>query len=568
MKAQLPHELTNNERLLLPSYNLQRLGGNTIQGITTPPSSPVRASAEWEEIDAIMIAWTSQTTILRQIIAAAQNETKVYVICSDSNTVISNLNSNSVPLTNIIFLEDPFNSIWCRDYGQWNVYSNDVDSLFLIDWIYNRPRPLDDAVPSVIANVTGLPLYQTTTAPYDLVHTGGNFMTDGLGTGFSSELILSDNTLAAGFNVNHTEAEIDSIMYLFMGINRYIKMPELPYDVIHHIDMHIKLLDEETLLVGEYPQGVADGPQIEANIQYVLSNFNSVFGTPYKVIRIPMPPDAAGDYPDNNGDYRTYANATFINKTVILPTYALQYDTTALRIWRDALPGYNVVGINCNNIIGSLGALHCITKEVSSSDPLLIVHQAYHDTYDTSNSYQIDARIQHRSGIANAQVFFRTDTLQSYQSVAMILTNAATNTWTGFIPAQPAGSKVYYYIDATANNGKHLVRPMPAPAGYWKFNVLLNTSVSSNEKQEEGFVKIFPNPASAIACIQFSGKPNAHVLVNIYDALGKHCQTIYDENMHSSQQNFFVNASKYSEGIYTIVAEIEGRKYFEKIVVR
>lgn len=39
-----------------------------------------------------------------------------------------------------------------------------------------------------------------------------------------------------------------------MGIDRYIKMDELPYDGIHHIDMHMKLLDEETLLVGEYPQ--------------------------------------------------------------------------------------------------------------------------------------------------------------------------------------------------------------------------------------------------------------------------------------------------------------------------
>lgn len=36
-----------------------------------------------------------------------------------------------------------------------------------------------------------------------------------------------------------------------MGIERYIKMQTLPYDGIHHIDMHMKLLDEETLLVGQ-----------------------------------------------------------------------------------------------------------------------------------------------------------------------------------------------------------------------------------------------------------------------------------------------------------------------------
>ena len=38
-------------------------------------------------------------------------------------------------------------------------------------------------------------------------------------------------------------------MKKFMGIERYIKMETLPYDEIHHIDMHMKLLDEETILM-------------------------------------------------------------------------------------------------------------------------------------------------------------------------------------------------------------------------------------------------------------------------------------------------------------------------------
>ena len=108
--------------------------------------------------------------------------------------------------------------------------------------------------------------------------------------------------------------EIDTIMKHFMGIEPFIKMPTLPYDGIHHIDMHMKLLDEETILVGEYPQGVADGPQIEANINYIKNNYTSAFGTPYRFIRIQMPPDAQGQYPDTWGDYRTYTNSIFINK--------------------------------------------------------------------------------------------------------------------------------------------------------------------------------------------------------------------------------------------------------------
>ena len=66
------------------------------------------------------------------------------------------------------------------------------------------------------------------------------------------------------------------------------------------------------MIVGEYPQGVADGPQIEANLQYVLNNFTTPFGNPYNVIRVPMPPDFNGTYPSNFGDYRTYANALIV----------------------------------------------------------------------------------------------------------------------------------------------------------------------------------------------------------------------------------------------------------------
>ena len=73
-------------------------------------------------------------------------------------------------------------------------------------------------------------------------------MADGLGTGFSSNLVVNENP-------THSIAEIDTIMKQFMGIDRYIKMNELPYDGIHHIDMHMKLLDEETILMGEYPAG-------------------------------------------------------------------------------------------------------------------------------------------------------------------------------------------------------------------------------------------------------------------------------------------------------------------------
>src|SRR4030095_4955419 len=109
-----------------------------------PPPGPVRTMAEWEEISALQITWTQELAILRQIVDYAQEECLVYIICSDSNSVKTYLTSGGVPLYNIKYLITPFNSIWCRDYGPWTVYSNVMDTLRIVYWIYKRTsRTLD-----------------------------------------------------------------------------------------------------------------------------------------------------------------------------------------------------------------------------------------------------------------------------------------------------------------------------------------------------------------------------------------------------------------------------------------
>jgi len=275
----LPKNLTENEKALISEFNFKS------SRVTDPPVGPVRTMAEWEEIEYLLITWEpSYPNILRQIVEAAIQECKVIITTQNETSVSNYLTSNGVDLTNVTFMDEPFNSIWIRDYAGNTIYSDDVGERALVDWIYNRPRPLDDVMPEAHAALVGIPYYGTTSGTNDLVNTGGNFMSDGLGNAFASSLILNENEAGNPYGVStKTEEEIDAIMNLYMGIESYIKMDVLPYDVIHHIDMHMKLLDEETLLVSKYPEGVADGPQIEENINYVLNNFQSPFGTPYKV---------------------------------------------------------------------------------------------------------------------------------------------------------------------------------------------------------------------------------------------------------------------------------------------
>lgn len=565
----LPIGLTDAEQTNLRDYfNTRSLD----RGIETAPGGDIRHSAQWEEIQSFLITWTGQfNTIQTQIVDAAQEECRVLIACSDSNNVKSVLSSAGVPDNNLDFLEVDYNSIWIRDYAGHNMYRNDVDSLFLVDWIYNRPRPNDDVMPEFHAAFHNIPLYSTTLSPTDLVNTGGNWMTDGLGTAFASELILEENESGNPYSVSSkTEAQIDQMVNDFMGIDRYIKMPVLPYDNIHHIDMHMKLLDEETLFISEYPSGVADGPQIEANLQYVLNNFNSSFGTPYKVIRVPVPPSTGGSYPDNGGYYRTYTNSVFINKTMLVPTYREEYDTVALRILGEALPGYNIVGIDVDNsgqnLISQSGALHCITNSVGVNDPLWIVHQSLVDTYETVIPYTVSADMKHSTGISSATLYYRLATTGAYTAVTM--SPAAGDSWTGDIPAQPVGTHIEYYVEGNSTNGKTTVRPLAAPAGFWDFNVI---DVSASIQEVAAAISlddVFPNPASAITCIPINSTNATTGSIILRNMTGKIVKEIYVGEIPQGESKYFLFANEFSSGAYLICVEIDSFNLTKKLMIK
>ena len=448
-----------------------------------------------------------------------------------------------------------------------------------MDWIYNRNRPYDDLVPEKVAEYFNMNMHNTTQAPWDLMATGGNFMSDGMGTAFSSELIVDENSGGyawEGFDGNvyypdHTIEEINNTLEEFMGIDNYIIMENLPYDGIHHIDMHMKLLNEETLLIAEYPEGVADGPQIEANIQYVLENYNSAFGTPYEVIRIPSPPSSSGNYPDNNGYYRTYTNSVFVNNTVLVPFYRTEYDTIAQRIYKEALPGYNIVGIDVDNqgenLISYSGAIHCITHSVGVNEPLLIQHQELEDSYPIEQ-YNVSASIQHQSGIASATLFWTTNLEEGYQSLSM--TNTDGNNWSAFIEENlSAPNSVYYYIEATANSGKTLSRPLPAPEAYFKFNILEQNNASLNQNNVTNIeMSVYPNPANAITCIPVNCVGSFDGQISLTDVLGKEVAMIYQGNFESGLNQFFIHANDYAKGMYFIVLDSEQSQIRKRLIIQ
>jgi agmatine/peptidylarginine deiminase len=545
--------MTEEERQSLSTYTFST---EQPRGITTPPEGNLRNMAEWEETDYLLITWVPQyRNTLTGIVAAAVKECKVLIISNNPSSVESHLTGANVALDSVEIIDRGYNTIWIRDYAANNVYKNWNDSLILVDWIYNRPRPLDNSAPSAHAEHLDIPLYQMTTAPTDVIGTGGNYMSDGFGTAFSSNLILDENKAGNSFNVTpKTEEELDEIMQNFMGIDTYIKMTNLPYDDIHHIDMHMKLIDEETLLVSEYPEGVADGPQIEANLAYVLENFNSVYGTPFRVIRIPSPPSTGGLYPDQNGYYRTYANQVFVNNTVIVPYYREEFDTIAERILTEAMPGYKIVGVNVDGangeqLIAMGGAIHCITHSIGTQAPMIISHQRLRNTYDTLNAYEVNAYMSHRSEIKAATLYYRTEDGGAYTAINMTQTDAEN--WSALIPAQASGTKIQYYVEGEANSGKIQQRPMPAPEGYWEFKVLGGETVGLTEYNIDKKA-VYPNPANAMTVIPVVGISGEQGTISLIDAIGRTVEVIHEGSFELGEKNYFFDAGNYAKGTYSV----------------
>ena len=550
----LPKWMTEEEKAIYQEY-LENLPQPKS---TAPPANPPRTPGEFEEAMGVIITWAAYSSELREIVRYAKTAVTVFIITNNVGGVQNFLVNGGVSLDNIFFIQAPFNSVWVRDFGPQSTYLDGTDELAFIDWNYNRPRPQDNQIPAFMADYLDLPIHQMAYGSTLLTATGGNFMTDGHGTGFSSKLILSENA-------SLTEEQIDQIKYEYKGIHTYIKMDELPYDNISHLDMHMKLLDEETLLVGEFPEGVSDGPYIEANLAYLLTNYNTCYDRYYNVVRVPMAPSPQGNYPPN-AHYRTYTNSLIINNVVLVPTYGSYLDAEALAIYEAAMPGYQIVGINMNDVIPASGAIHCITREIAATDPILIAHAPIRqeDIGDEQEEVEIKAYVSNQAGIENVQLFWTTDLDNGFIPLDMVLEN---DTFHAHIPAKELYTDIHYYISATSSNEKTITKPLVAPDGYYSFSIKEQDQETTIQDIEPTLrFNVFPNPMTDHINISVSPQTD-HLNIKITDM---HARTILRDVIPPSDHEILETYQLHDlpAGIYFLNLSNQHESTTHKIIIQ
>ena len=94
-----------------------------------------------------------------------------------------------------------------------------------------------------------------------------------------------------------------------------------------------------------------------------LRGFTTSDGRPFNLIELPLP-DAVYDPDDASRLPATYANFLILNNAVLLPVYGQPLkDRQAADTLRVAMPGYEIIPIDCRALIRQHGSLHCVTMQ-------------------------------------------------------------------------------------------------------------------------------------------------------------------------------------------------------------
>ncbi|MDP3446092.1 MAG: agmatine deiminase family protein, partial [Ignavibacteria bacterium] len=489
--------------------------------------------AEFEKNEGVLLVWdynAAHDSITANITKIAQQAGKVWILyrtemaAVDTTQIKNYLFERGVLPENLFFLPTNNESLWIRDFGPMTLYGNfgQDSERFIIDMGFSAyNRPMDDSVPAQIASQWG---WQKTN--FDLEVEGGNIMFDGLMRGFSTKRVYEQNP-------DLSPALIRNIFIDKFNQNDFTFLEPLNYSgggIWKHVDMFMKVLDYETILVSSYPDYLPDFPVIEGNVS-TLESLNNAFSKPYNIIRIPAPPKADGTWATTQDDeMRTYTNSLIINNNVIVPSYGLpEYDTQAMQIYQNVMPGYKIIMVDAQNLTPVGGSIHSITKEVPAPNLVRVVHKKVTGRQEFASDFHIYSNCESSSILQRMWLYYKVNQDENYTKVPVYL-NCPQNI--GIIEGLNPGDTVKYYLEAISINAS-TTYPLAAPAGNFTFffDEAVNVSENFSAKKSDDLL-VFPLPNDG----NFYVKAKNDQSISSIRILNSSGQVVYNEEYISDIQ--------------------------------
>ena len=413
---------------------------------TPPPTGEVRFPGEYEPMQAVMIVYPLGIPV--ELVREMAEDCKVITIVESyyQSSAQSEFQSAGVNMDNIEYLNAPTNSYWVRDFGPWYIFDGRKPAI--VDNVYNRPRPYDDDIPGHFAEYWDIDMFGM-----KVVHTGGNMMQDGRGNGVSDDIVITESASQAGVS----EEQVYERMKAYLGIDPYHVTIDPQGDYIAHVDCWGKYLAPDKILLARVPESNPRYPYYEEVAEYFATT-NCCWGYPYKVYRVDIPGGSV---------LSPYTNSLILNKKVLVPMGSNStYNEGALNIYRQAMPGYEVIGITNNSYWDgwlNTDALHCRTRGVMDFNMLYVDHR---DVVFGEQEWQDSIAITSKF-IAYSGADLKQDSLLVYYSIdggeyqtATMTATGNPDEYVGYIKGYQPKSEVKYYVFGADESNRRYQQPV------------------------------------------------------------------------------------------------------------
>lgn len=515
-------------------------------------SSDIRMVAEWEPMIGTLIRWP--LGIPQELVKELAENDSLYVLVNNSEQeshAIGLFSNAHVNLNNVRFIYAATNTHWTRDWGPHSAFVNGEFTIInpIFDgypWVPGRNQRYehDNMVNVHLAsqlniNLVNFPAYLT----------GGNFMADGYTTAFSTQQMLDENLPL------HTYGDFINLSSELLGINNYQFTINPEFYGIQHIDCWAKLLNEETVLVKQLEENHPEYQRAETIADF-FANQTNANGRNYTVKRV-----FCANYQDNSA--AAYTNSLILNNKVFVPMFGIPADSLALQTYREAMPGYNVLGFYYNAWY-HYDALHCRTMGIADKDMIRIEHIPQSLIETESNIVYLTVKIvrynDNLPDFDNLKIHYLKLSEGTWQENSLIQVNS--DTYIAEIHNPVHNDLIDYYFEATDLSGREAYLPVNAPHSYFSTEISLITSLSDNIKPDT-FFNLYPNPFKDKVKIFTNLEDKGFFNVRVYNVKG---QLIYNQNDTLKKQYIDFSKLNLNNGIYFIEISNSVEKHIQKVL--
>ena len=332
--------------------------------------------AEWHTQWGVLLAWPHPDTdwadnlsdaerCYSEIISAITQHEQVLLLCHDAQHqahIQAKLAQTACQLARIVWVQQPYNDTWARDFGFITVFANQHP--LLLDFTFNAwggkfDATLDNAVNQRL--IKQPLLAHNSLETHALVLEGGSLESDGQGTLLTTEICL----LNPNRNPSLSKADIEQALKSSLGVERVLWLSQGHLegdDTDAHIDTLARFADPQTIVYMSCDDPHDSHFAALQAMQQELQQLRQANGQAYNLIPIPLP---QAIYQDGRRLPASYVNFLIINQAVLLPIYDdARTDAIAIAQMQRAFPQHLIIPIDCRALIAQNGSLHCITMQI------------------------------------------------------------------------------------------------------------------------------------------------------------------------------------------------------------